>query len=163
MTTTATRLTGDALLERIQVVIENANVLRIVATPTAKAEACGYTTEDGKVDYVAFYTALIEAKGLNEPTEDPEMDDTEAELREQFGDGAVDAFLEIWDVDDLEHFEDAYQGEYESGARFAQELVEDCFGIRDLPPFVSIDWADTWDNLRYDYCEEDGFIFSTNW
>lgn len=163
--TTSTRLTGDAMLERIQVVNENANVLRIHATPTMKAEACGYMKEDGKVDYVAFYTALIEAKGYDIPddNEDEEMSDIESELRERFSDEAVDAFIEVWSVDDLEYFEEAYQGEYESGAKFAQEMVEDCFGIRDLPPFVSIDWADTWDNLRYDYCEQDGFIFSTNW
>ncbi len=107
----ATRLTGDALLERIQVVNENANVLRIHATPTMKAEACGYIKEDGKADYVAFYTALIEAKGLNIPDdEDEEMSDTESELRERYSDEAVDAFIEIWSADDLEYFEEAYQG-----------------------------------------------------
>jgi hypothetical protein len=151
------------MLERIQVVNENANVLRIHATPTMKAEACGYVKEDGKVDYVAFYTALIEAKGLNEPTEDPEMDDTEAELRERFSDEAVDAFIDIWSVDDLEYFEEAYQGEFRDGAEFAEQLVSDCFGLGDIPSFVEIDWEATWSNLRYDYCEQDGFIFNVNW
>lgn len=162
--TTTTRLTGDALLERIQVVNENANVLRIHATPTMKAEACGYTKDDGKVDYVAFYTALIEAKGLNEPTEDPEMSDIEADLRERFGDDAVDAFIEIWSVDDLEGFEDAYCGEYESGAAFAEELVTDCYGIPNhFPSFVEINWEATWENLSYDYHFEGGYIFNANW
>ena len=162
--TTATRLTGDAMLDRIQVVIENANVLRYEATATMKAEACGYIKEDGKADYVAFYTALIEAKGFNEPTEDPEMSDTESELRERFGDEAVDAFIEVWSVDDLEYFEDAYQGEYESGAAYAEELVTDCYGIpNSFPCFVAIDWNETWNNLSYDYYFEGGFIFSANW
>lgn len=161
MTITTTRLTGDALLDRIQIVNENANVLRIEATATAKAQACGYIKEDGKADYVAFYTALIEAKGLNEPTEDPEMDDTEAELRERFGDGPVDAFIEYWGIEDLEYFEDAYQSA-ERPEDFARELVEEVFGL-DVPPFVEINWSATWDNLRYDYIELDGYIFSQNW
>jgi hypothetical protein len=154
--TTATRLTGDSLLAKIA-------ELDCTLTATQRVIACGYQRDNGKCDYVDFYTALIEAKGLNVPTEDPEMDDTEADLRERFSDEAVDAFIEVWSVDDLENFEDAYQGEYESGAKFAQELVEGCYGLLDIPSFVSIDWADTWENLRYDYCEEDGFIFSTNW
>jgi hypothetical protein len=160
----ATRLTGDAMLERLRVVNENANVLRIEATATMKAEACGYIKEDGKADYVAFYTALIEAKGLNVPTEDPEMDDTEADLRERYSDEAVDAFLVLWGEDDLEYFEEAYQGEFRDGAEFAEQIVGDCYGMpRDLPSFVEIDWEATWENLRYDYCERDGFIFSVNW
>ena len=154
MTTTA--LKGDALLAMVA-------VFDSASTATAKATACGYLKDNGKVDYVAFYTELIAAKGLNEPTEDPEMSEAEAELRETYGDEAVDAFIEIWGGDDLEGFEEAYQGEWESGAKFAEELVSDCFGIHDLPSFVSIDWADTWDNLRHDYYEQDGFIFSANW
>jgi hypothetical protein len=161
----ATRLTGDAMLERLRVVNENANVLRIEATATMKAEACGYVKEDGKADYVAFYTALIEAKGLNIPDdEDEEMGDTESELRERFSDEAVDAFIDIWSVDDLEYFEEAYQGEFRDGAEFAEQLVSDCYGLSsDIPSFVEIDWEATWGNLRYDYCEQDGFIFCQNW
>lgn len=162
--TTATRLTGDAMLERIQVVIENANVLHIEATATAKAEACGYTKEDGKADYVAFYTALLEAKGLlNQTDDDEEVGELRAELNERYGEDAVDAFCEIWGEDDLEGFEDAYCGEYESGAAYAEELVTDCYGVGNLPSFVEVDWRATWDNLSYDYYFENGFIFNANW
>lgn len=161
--TTTTRLTGDAMLARIQVVIENSNVLHIEATATAKAIACGYIKEDGKPDFIAFYTALIEAKGIELPTEYPEMDEAEADLRERYSDEAVDAFIEIWSVDDLEGFEDAYCGEYDSGAAYAEELVTDCYGVSNLPSFVEIDWEATWQNLRYDYYEQDGFIFNANW
>jgi len=159
--TNTIRLTGDALLDRIQVVIENSNVLHIEATATAKALACGYVKEDGKPDFVAFYEALIEAKGINLPTEDPEMDDTEAELRERYGDGAVDAFIDYWSVDDLEHFEDAYASA-ERPEDFVRGLVEGCYGL-DVPSFVEIDWSATWENLRYDYIELDGYIFSLYW
>lgn len=154
MTTTA--LTGDALLAKIA-------EFDSTDTVTVKATACGYLKDNGKVAYVDFYTALIEAKGLNIPTEDPEMGDTEADLRERYSDEAVDAFLELWDEDDLEYFEEAYQGEFRDGAEFAEQLVSDCYGMsRDLPSFVAIDWSETWENLRYDYCEQDGFIFCQN-
>ena len=156
MTLTAPALTGDALLAKVA-------EFDSTVTATVKAAACGYLKDNGKVDYVAFYTELLEAKGLLNQTEDDEVSELRAELNERYSEEAVDAFCEIWGEDDLEYFKEAYQGEYGSGAKFAQELVEDCFGLRDVPPFVSIDWADTWDNLRYDYCEEDGFIFSTNW
>ena len=155
MTTTA--LTGDALLAKIA-------EFDSTDTVTVKATACGYLKDNGKVAYVDFYTALIEAKGLNVPTEDPEMDDTEADLRERYSDEAVDAFIEIWSVDDLEYFEEAYQGEFRDGAEFAEQIVSDCYGLpRELPSFVEIDWEATWENLRYDYCEQDGFIFCQNW
>jgi antirestriction protein len=91
------------------------------------------------------------------------MSDTEAELREVHGDDAVDAFIEIWSVDDLDYFEDAYCGEFESGAAFAEDLVTGSFGIDNLPTFVALDWNETWNNLRYDYQEQDGFIFNANW
>ena len=152
--TTATRLTGDVLLAKIA-------EFDSTVTVTEKATAAGYQKDNGTVDYVAFYTALIEAKGFNEPTEDPEMDENEAELRERYGDGAVDAFIEYWSIEDLEYFEEAYQSA-ERPEDFARDLVEDCFGL-DVPPFVSIDWRETWENLRYDYIELDGYIFSQNW
>ena len=157
MTTTA--LIGDALLTKIA-------ELDSTLTVTQKATICGYLKDNGKVAYVDFYTALIEAKGYNVPddNEEEEMSDTESDLRERYSDEAVDAFLELWDGDDLEYFEEAYQGEFRDGAEFAEQLVSDCYGMpREVPSFVEINWEATWENLRYDYCEQDGFIFSVNW
>jgi antirestriction protein len=81
--------------------------------------------------------------------------------------GAIEAFCDYWSTDDLESFEDAYQGEFESGADFAKDLVEGCYNCDalNLPYWVTvrIDWEDTWDNLRDDYIELNGYIFSLNW
>ena len=60
----------------------------------------------------------------------------------------------------MESFDDAYYGEM-SGAEFAEQLVTDCYCL-DVPAFVSIDWEDTWENLRYDYTELSGHIFCLN-
>ena len=76
----------------------------------------------------------------------------------------VDAVLEEFDLMDVEHLNDAYQGQYRSGAEFAENLVTDCGYIhQELPYWIEIDWEKTWDNLSYDYSECNGYIFSNNW
>ena len=76
----------------------------------------------------------------------------------------VDSFIEVFDLMDVEHLNDAYMGQYRSGAEFAENLVTDCGYIhQELPYWIEIDWEKTWDNLSYDYSECNGYIFSNNW
>ena len=76
----------------------------------------------------------------------------------------VDAFLEEFDLMDVEHLNDAYMGYHESGAAFAESMVSDMGYVRnDLPYWIAIDWEETWENLSYDYSESNGYIFSNNW
>ena len=78
----------------------------------------------------------------------------------------VDEFIEDFDVSAVENFEEMYQGQYESGADFAEQLCQDCGYItRELPSWVEIDWQKTWDNaLSYDYIEiGNGHIFNANY
>jgi hypothetical protein len=154
---TATQLIGTDLIAKV-------DEMRDVFTPTTEiVKACGYVQENGKADYVEFYGALIKAKGLDVPSDDDtEENELYNELVEKFGEDAVEAFCEIWGEDDLEHFEEAFQGVYRNGAEFAREIGEDLIG-NNFPSFIEIDWEETWENLRYDYCEENGYIFSTNW
>lgn len=49
-----------------------------------------------------------------------------------------------------EWMDDHYNGEWESPAAYAENLVEDCYSV-DIPDFVSIDWDDTADTLAQDY------------
>ena len=75
-------------------------------------------------------------------------------LVEEYGQWLVDAYVEDYGTNGIEYFEDAYQGKYESGAQFAEQTVTDCGYInRDMPSWVEIDWAATWENLSYDYSE----------
>ena len=87
-------------------------------------------------------------------------------LCEDYGQNLVDEFAENFDVDSVDHFEDIYQGQYDSGADFAKQIATDCGYIKsyqgDLPSWIEIDWKASWDNLSYDYCEQDGYIFSQN-
>ena len=73
-------------------------------------------------------------------------------LCEDYGQNLVDEFIEDFDVSTIENFEDMYQGQYNSGADFAEQIASDCGYItRDLPSWIEIDWQKTWDNaLSYD-------------
>tara|TARA_A100001391_G_scaffold14309_1_gene8269 strand:- start:43 stop:468 length:426 start_codon:yes stop_codon:yes gene_type:complete len=87
-------------------------------------------------------------------------------LCEDYGQNLVDEFAENFDVDSVDHFEDMYQGQYNSGADFAEQIATDCGYItRDLPSWIEIDWQKTWDNaLSYDYTELiGGHIFNNNY
>ena len=89
-------------------------------------------------------------------------------LCEDYGQNLVDEFAENFDVDSVDHFEDIYQGQYDSGADFAKEIATDCGYIKsyqgDLPSWIEIDWEKTWDNLSYDYTELiGGHIFNNNY
>ena len=84
-----------------------------------------------------------------------------ARMVDEYDQETVDAFLEVFDLMDVEHLQDAYYGQYRSGAEFAQNMVSDMGYVHnDLPYWIEIDWEKTWDNLSYDYSEYDGYIFS---
>jgi antirestriction protein len=71
-------------------------------------------------------------------------------LVDDYGQGVVDEFMEDYDI---ENFEDMYQGQYESGADFAEQICQDCGYIsNNTPHWIVIDWERTWEaNLRHDY------------
>ena len=87
---------------------------------------------------------------------------------------SIDFYQELLDygIESLEQFEDSYQGQYQSGADFAEQLCEDCgyLGLQsDIPDFIlnHIDWETVWSNeLRFDYfsIEAGGYMyfFSSN-
>ena len=82
------------------------------------------------------------------------------ELLEDYDADAIAAFIELYGEENLESFTDAYQGEM-SGAEFAEQLTTDCYCL-DIPAFVCVDWEATWQQLCYDYDEQDGYIFCSN-
>ena len=86
-----------------------------------------------------------------------------ARMVDDYDQETVDAFLEVFDMMDIEHLQDAYYGQYRDGAEFAESFVSDCYGLPDMPYWIAIDWEETWENLSYDYSESNGYIFSNNW
>ena len=92
--------------------------------------------------------------------------ETYHKLCEDYGQNLVDEFANHFDVDTVEHFEEMYQGQYDSGAEFAEMIASDCgYVSRDMPSWIEIDWQKTWDNaLSYDYTELiGGHIFSDSY
>ena len=158
-------LTGNALLTKV-------TELQAQEPPAKMSEIvreCGYVSEEGKLQYTQFYTELLTVKGLlnNDTLENDEISEEYQEkyqeLCETYSKDAVDAFLELYDESDLQYFEDAYQGSYDSEEAFAEEFTNDVYGF-DVPSFVVVDWTATWNSgLRYDFDFEDGFVFSKNW
>ena len=140
------------------------------ATRTEQCLGCGYVRQDGKPAFTSFFEAILEARGVTTAQrekeellteyKDSEELETLQELLEDYDADAIRAFIECFGDVSLEGFQDSYQGEYSSGAEFAQQYTEDCWCV-DLPGFVEVDWEATWQNLeRYDYSEQDGFIFA---
>ena len=82
------------------------------------------------------------------------------QLIDDYSEEAVTAFLEDEDISCLSNFSEAYMGEWESGAEFAQNIAEDCCEIpREFPSWIEIDWKASWENLEYDYEMINGFVF----
>ena len=103
-----------------------------------------FIDEYGKSQFVDYIEEYLQA--IDESSED-----------------AVAAFLDNFNIEDIGNFSDAYQGHWDSGAEFAQNLAEDCCMVpRDMASWIEIDWKESWENLSYDYFESDGYVFSQN-
>ena len=154
-------LTGTALLTKVTEMQSQEPPIKM----SDIVRACGYES-DGKVHYTEFYTQLLDANGtLNkpEPTNiSEEYQEVYDKLCENHHEEAIEAFLTIWEESDLEHFEDAYVGCYESEKDFAEQYTTDVYGL-DVPSFVVIDWQATWDLLSYDYEFVNGYVFVNAW
>ena len=82
---------------------------------------------------------------------------------DDLGEDIVNAFIEVFYIESIGNINESYQGEYNSGAEFAEQLAVDCCEVpSNLSSWIEIDWKASWDNLSYDYCEQDGYIFSNN-
>ena len=82
---------------------------------------------------------------------------------DDLGEDIVNAFIEVFYIESIGNINESYQGQYNSGAEFAEQLAIDCCEVpSNLSSWIEIDWKASWDNLSYDYCEQDGYIFSHN-
>lgn len=157
---TTTMLTGPALVSKVsELQAQNVSTSEIV-------RQCGYIKENGNLSYVDFYTELLTEKGLINQEEDPKIAEEHREeydrLCANYAEDAVKAFIELYGEDNLEYFEEAYHGYYDSEEDFAEQYSNDVYGV-DVPSFLVIDWAATWNcSLRYDFDYENGYVFNKN-
>ena len=83
------------------------------------------------------------------------------EIGEEYSYEAVDAFIDQFGIHSLvgDNFQDAYRGQYDSKADYAESYVSDCYVI-DLPSFLEIDWEASFDNLDVVF-SSNGYVFDT--
>ena len=87
-----------------------------------------------------------------------------ARMVDEYDQETVDAFLEEFDLMDVEHLQVAYHGHYSSEAEFAENFLNDCYGMPDMRYWVAIDWEKTWDDgLSWDYTFNNGYVFCNHW
>lgn len=90
---------------------------------------------------------------------------TWCQLEEEIGanTAAIEAFVEEFGINDIDRFEDAYYGEYDSEAEFAEHYTTDCYPM-DMPEWVVVDWQATWDNeLSDDFTYNNGYVFRSTY
>ena len=88
------------------------------------------------------------------------------EMVKQYDQDTVDAFLGAdFDIDDISRLEDAYYGQYDSEEEFAENFVNECYGLPvDMPTWIAIDWEKTWeDGLSWDYTFYNGYVFCNHY
>jgi hypothetical protein len=100
----------------------------------------------------------LEEQGIGEL----EFFDKYQEMMENYDEGAVKAFLSLYSVIDLHAFEEAYEGHYDRVEDFVENYLE-MLG-ENIPSWIVVDYEATWNaSLRFDYNEEDGYYFRSNW
>ena len=57
------------------------------------------------------------------------------EAQKKHGASQINAFIKCYSVEDLEHFEESYAGEYDSFSEYSNELADECFDAREQQYF----------------------------
>ena len=83
------------------------------------------------------------------------------EIGEEYSYGAVDAFIDQFGIYSLvgDNFQDAYRGQYDSKADYAESYVSECYVV-DFPSFLEIDWEASFGNLDVVF-SSNGYVFGT--
>lgn len=80
------------------------------------------------------------------------------ELLDECDADAIDAFISIFDVSDLNQFVDRYEGYYSTVSEFVENFLE--MSGTEIPSWVAVDYEATWESaLRFDYDEHEGHYF----
>jgi hypothetical protein len=113
------------------------------------------TLEDTDADNSELYDFLEEFS-----VEDLEYFAKYKDLKDDYDPAAVDAFISLNNISDVEHFTDAYEGQFDRVRDFVVYYME-TYDV-EIPSWISIDYEDTFDNLSEDFVEEDDYYFKRN-
>jgi hypothetical protein len=146
-------------------------------TRTDMIKDAGYVNDNGTAAYVAFYTELLNARGIVPTTDtdvaDKEYDDMSEDEKDLY-DKITDMLGSKWtheetiefmeELDDIgintaSQLEDAYEYTHDSYLSYAEKDFAEywCTEVlnAEIPDCVlaAVDWQSVWDhNLRYDFC-----------
>jgi len=83
------------------------------------------------------------------------------EIGEEYSYEAVDAFIDQFGIHSLvgDNFQDAYRGQYDSKADYAESYVSECYSV-EVPSFLEIDWEASFDNMDVVF-SSNGYVFDT--
>lgn len=85
-----------------------------------------------------------------------------SELLDNYDSAAVDAFISLYNMSDLKQFEDVYRGYFSNVRDFVEDYIESMGET--IPCWICVDHEATWESsLRFDYNEENGYYFDSNW
>lgn len=126
----------------------------IQADITEMVNEAGYPLDD-ICDFIEMYGADAYTSGHYV---------TWCQLTEELGasNDAIEAFVGEFGIEAIGDFEDAFYGEYDSEADFAEQHFDAMYsGLGELEGAgLVVDWQATWDtNLRYDFTYAGGFVF----
>lgn len=80
------------------------------------------------------------------------------ELLNEYDIDAIDAFISIYDLSDLNQFVDRYEGYFSTVSEFVENVLENS-GTK-IPSWIAVDYEATWESaLRFDYDENYGQYF----
>jgi len=75
---------------------------------------------------------------------------------------AVDTFIKNFSIDDLDKFEDAYCGFYDSPEHFVEEYITEV-NCATIPENLVVDWTATWESsYKYDFIFDNRYVFLRN-
>jgi antirestriction protein len=86
-------------------------------------------------------------------------------LDEEVFDAYINATSNEVTAEAVEECEEQYCGQYDDPTDFAEEMISECYDMRDIPEIIRyhIDWSGVWRDMSYDgYFYENGYIFDTN-
>lgn len=116
-----------------------------------------YNTED----LIDSRDVIARIEELQSERDDYEPDDETAATWE---DENPDEAEELKTLEALAEKGESYASDWIHGAtlinesyftEYAEDLIKDCYSLKDIPPFMVIDWEETADNIKVDYSEVD--------
>lgn len=152
MNNQTTEMTATVVNNQVQITVENyreqldvptiSTIDNLIADNHYINDMIDFINEHGAANFFNYYEEYVEQG-------------------EDYSYSAVDVFVDEFGIENVQYFQDAYQGSYSSEEDFAEDFINGVYG--DVPAYLVVDWTATWEqNLQYDFTFNNGFVFNKN-